>query len=106
MESMTWVWYQDAIALIQVHDSTTEFCELQILEKNCKKYNGLTSWSFDDRVTIANIHETRPCTEHVIRQVKDNLFLIDDGDEDYVPETDSGEEDEDEDVDYCDEEEC
>lgn len=103
MESEKWVWYQENIALVTNHDIATDFCELVILVKNYKKYKGLTTWSLDERVVLANIHETRPCNEHTILELKENLFVVDDGDEDYIPS--SEDEDEDDDA-YSAEEEC
>lgn len=95
-----WVWYQENITLVTNHDTATDFCELIMLLKNNRKYKGITTWSLDERVILANIHETRPCNEHTIKEIKENLFVIDDGDEDYIP---SSEEDDDDD-DYSEEE--
>ena len=103
MEQDKWVWYQENLALVTNYDPATDFCELIILLKNVRKHKGLTTWSLDERVVLGSIHETRPCTEHTIKEFKGNLFVVDDGDEDYIPS--SEDEEDDYDVDSA-EEEC
>ena len=86
-----WVWFDNQIALVVEHDNATDFCELQILAEYPRKYRNLTVWVLADDHTLAAMADTRPCTEHTIDEIQEGIFIIDDGDMDYVPSTDESE---------------
>tara|TARA_R110002074_G_scaffold50892_3_gene128879 strand:+ start:244 stop:579 length:336 start_codon:yes stop_codon:yes gene_type:complete len=95
-----WVWFENQIALVVEHDNATDFCELQILIEYPRKYRNLTVWVLAEDHTLSTMAHTRPCTEHTIEEIQEGVFVIDDGDMDYVPSTDESESDSEYDEDY------
>ena len=92
-----WVWYNDQIALISEHDIETDFCELCILIKNVHTFYDKTCWRLNDTTEIVSLSDTADCTEHTIHEVREGVFVVDDGDEDYSPSSESSSSTEDDD---------
>ena len=84
-----WVWYDNKIALVSDADAETDFCELCVLIKNVYTFYGQTCWSLENNTQIVSLSDTTDCSEHVIHEVREGLFVIDDGDEDYSPSSQS-----------------
>ncbi len=80
-----WVWFEESIAHIKEVDVETNFCELQILHQNPKKFQGKVTWSLSEESHVTTLSETRDVTEHKITELKYGVYVIDDGDEDYIP---------------------
>ena len=90
-----WVWYQDEIALVVEHDESTDFCELKVLCEYPRQYQGKKIWVLAEENTLSSMSETRECTEHDITEIRDGIFIIDDGDVEYSPSESDEESDED-----------
>ena len=90
-----WVWYQDEIALVVEHDESTDFCELKVLCEYPRQYQGKKIWVLAEENTLSSMSETRECTEHDITEIRDGIFIIDDGDVEYSPSDTDEESDED-----------
>lgn len=80
-----WVWFEDSIAYTKEIDPDTDFCELQVLQQNPRRFQGKITWSLSDESYVASLSSTRDVTEHKITEIRPYLFIIDDGDEDYDP---------------------
>jgi hypothetical protein len=100
-----WVWFDDMIALVTEIDEDTDFCELRTLSQNPRRFQGKTTWSLDEGAIATSLSNTMDLYEHKITEVRMNVFIVDDGDEDYTPssEEESGT---DSDLDDTSEEEC
>lgn len=101
----SWVWFEDSIAFTKEVDPDTDFCELQILYQNPKRFQGKITWSLGDESHVASLSSTRDMTEHKITEIKYGLFVLDDGDDDYIPSS-SEESSDDSELDIPDEEDC
>jgi len=80
-----WAWYNDEIALVVEVDDESGFCELQLLQKNSRDYQGKQTHLLDETKTLASLTDVDPYPDIVIEEIKYDLFIVDDGDEDYVP---------------------
>lgn len=90
-----WVWYQDQISLIVEHDESTDFCELKVLREYPRTYQGKKIWTLSEENILSSMSETRECTEHDITEIRDGIFIVDDGDVEYTPSDTDEESDED-----------
>lgn len=99
-----WVWFEDSIAYIKEIDQDTDFCEVQILYKNPRRFQGKITWSMSDESYVTSLSNTRDVTEHKITEIKYGIFIIDDGDEEYIPS--SEESSEESELDNLEEEDC
>jgi hypothetical protein len=95
-----WVWYENKIALVMSHEPMTGFCEIQVLEKHDGASGGITTWEVEAGPIISNMAELRPVVEHEIEEIREGIFILDEGDTTYEPssedsasETDLEEED-------------
>lgn len=95
-----WVWHQNEIALVVDHNDDNDFCELKILKQYPREYQGKKVWVLSEENILSTMSDTTPMDEHVITEIRDGIFILDDGDEDYVP----SESDEETDEDYNDDE--
>ena len=80
-----WVWYEDSIAYTKEIDYDTDFCEVQILEQNPRRFQGKLTWSLSHESYVTSLSNTTVMSEHRISEIRPGLFIVDDGDEDYVP---------------------
>jgi len=99
-----WVWFEDSIAYTKEIDPDTDFCEVQILYQNPKRFQGKITWSLTEESQVTSLSSTRDVTEHKITEIKYGLFVIDDGDEDYDPSSEGSSEESE--LDNLDEEDC
>ena len=86
-----WVWFDGSIALIKELDETTDFCEIQVMYRNPRRFQGKITWSLSDESCATSLSNTREMTEHSVHEIRDNVFIIDDGDDDYTPSSDESE---------------
>lgn len=81
-----WVLYEDDVALLLSCDESTDLCEIQRLVRNHKSYQGKITHSLYDEVEIVPYSEIEsPRGELAVTQYFDDLFVLNDGDEDYCP---------------------
>lgn len=99
-----WVWFDSSIAIVKELDESTDFCELQVLYRNPRRFQGKVTWSLSDESVATSLSNTRDVTEHIISEIRPNIFIIDDGDEEYVPSSD--ESDAESEFDDLEEEDC
>ena len=81
-----WVLYEDDVALLLSCDESTDLCEIQRLIRNHKSYQGKVTHSLYDEVEVVPYSEIEsPRGELAVTQYFDDLFVLNDGDEDYEP---------------------
>ena len=84
-----WALYEDDFVLMVSSDESTDLCEIQRLSKNGRQYQGKITHSLCDDVEVvpySALESPREDTEIV--QYFDDLFVLNEGDEDYVPSDD------------------
>ena len=85
-----WVVYEDEPALLLSFDESTDLCEIQKLIRNDKTYQGKVTHSlYDDPEVVPYSAVTSPRGDFSIAQYFDDIFVINDGDEDYEPSDES-----------------
>jgi hypothetical protein len=102
---LQWVWFDDSIALVREVDEDTDFCELRILMENPRRFQGKVTWSLSENATATSLSNTMDMCEHKVTEIRPDVFIIDDGDEDYQPSSDE-ESDAESELDDLEEEEC
>ena len=80
-----WVWFDDEIALVTEIDDDTDFCELKTLMQNPRRFQGKVTWSLNEYATATSLSNTMDMHEHRITEIRSDVFVVDDGDEDYEP---------------------
>jgi len=100
-----WVWFDDSIALVTEVDEDTDFCELRVLMQNPRRFQGKVTWSLSEEATATSLSNTMDLYEHKISEIRPDIFIVDDGDEDYQPSSDE-ESDAESELDELEEEEC
>jgi len=80
-----WVWFDNSIALVTEIDEDTDFCEIQILQQNPRRFQGKITWSLSSESTATSLSNTTELYEHKITEIRLGVFIVDDGDEDYSP---------------------
>ena len=80
-----WVWFDNSIALVTEIDEDTDFCEIQILQQNPRRFQGKITWSLSNESTATSLSNTTELYEHKITEIRLGVFIVDDGDEDYSP---------------------
>ena len=81
-----WVVYEDEPALLLSCDESTDLCEIQRLSKNSRQYQGKITHSLYDNPEVVPYSQVEsPRGEFTVSQYFENLFVINDGDEDYSP---------------------
>lgn len=81
-----WVIYEEEPALLLACDETTDLCEIQRLTRNYKTYQGKTTHSLHGEAEVVPYSQVEdPDSSFTISQYFDDLFVINDGDEDYCP---------------------
>ena len=83
-----WVWFDDSIALVTEVDEDTDFCELRVLMQNPRRFQGKVTWSLSEEATATSLSNTMDLYEHKISEIRPDIFIVDDGDEDYQPSSD------------------
>tara|TARA_R110002074_G_scaffold9897_3_gene38555 strand:+ start:1154 stop:1480 length:327 start_codon:yes stop_codon:yes gene_type:complete len=89
-----WAWYDGKICLVSDQDLETGFCEVQILSKSGTKDYDRNIWILSEDRQVVSMSEIRDCDTHLIEEIAEGIFIIDNGDEDYCPSTESSSEDE------------
>jgi len=85
-----WVVYEDEPALLLSFDESTDLCEIQKLIRNDKTYQGkITHSLYDDPEVVPYSAITSPRGDFSVAQYFDDIFVINDGDEDYEPSEES-----------------
>ena len=81
-----WAIYEDDFVLMVSSDESTDMCEIHRLSKNDRQYQGKITHSLCDEVEVVPYSALEsPREEPDIVQYFDDLFVLNDGDEDYVP---------------------
>lgn len=88
-----WAWYDDKICLVSDQDLETGFCEVQILIKSGTKHYDKDTWILSEDRQVVSMSETSDCDNHIIEEIAEGVFIVDNGDEDYYPSTQSSSED-------------
>ena len=99
-----WVWFDNAIAYVTEIDDDTDFCEIKILDQNPRRFQGRITWSLCEESIATSLSNTTDLHEHKVTEIRPNVFILDDGDEDYEPSSDE-ESDADSELDELEEEE-
>ena len=89
-----WVNYEGELALLVAYDESTDLCEIHRLTRNGRTYQGKVTHSLSDDIEVVPYSEVEnPPEDPQVTQYFDDLFVLDDGDEDYFPTAeDSGSE--------------
>lgn len=82
-----WVWYENSLARVESRDHGSDFCVINMLRRRSQDL-----FTLELQPVIVGSGDIIECTEHEISEIRDNVFMIDGGDEDYSPSTSSSSE--------------
>ena len=81
-----WVNYEGELALLVAYDESTDLCEIHRLTRNDRTYQGKITHSLSDDIEVVPYSEVEtPKEDPQVTQYFDDLFVLDEGDEDYFP---------------------
>jgi|TARA_R110002074_G_scaffold7504_1_gene32018 hypothetical protein len=82
-----WVWYESKLARVESRDPGSDFCVINILRQTSVDF-----FTLEPQPVIVSSGDIRDCVEHEISEIRENVFLVDGGDEDYLPSSSSSSE--------------
>ena len=82
-----WVWYDNRLARVESRDPGSDFCVINMLRQTSVDF-----FALEPQPVLVSAGDIRDCVEHEISEIRDNVFLVDGGDEDYVPSSSSASE--------------
>jgi len=81
------VWYEKQLARVESRDPGSDFCVINMLRRTSVDF-----FTLEPQPVIVGSGDIRDCVEHEISEIRENVFLIDGGDEDYSPSSSSSSE--------------
>jgi len=82
-----WVWYENNLARVDSRDPGSDFCVINMLRRRSHDL-----FTLELKPVIVGSGDIKDCTEHEIAEIRDNVFMIDERDENYSPSSSSSSE--------------